>query len=202
VTDNYAKIVEDNLLRLYADLPKDLGDNLPAETSGDQYVFEAFGETCVISSGGITLGGERPLSVLGILISLYALHACPDACILHPFKAFKEFPDSAPYVGAFATHTEQLLVSHVEKIQAVIPVVAGALGGREDTSSGGGDFSFVVYPMPKIALRYVFYEADDEFPASVTCLFSCNAHRFLPMDGLADVGEYTSRKIVTMLDTS
>lgn len=199
MTDNYAKIVQDNLDRLYTDLPKDLADNLPGEKSGNRFVFEAFGDTCEIAPDGITLCGETPSSVLGILISLYALHACPDVQILQPFKAFKEFPDAAPYVGAFATHTEQLLVPHVDKIQSEILKITGTLGGTEDPDSGGGDFSFIVHPFPKIALRYVFYEADEEFPASVTCLFSNNANRFLPMDGLADAGEYTSRKILTLL---
>lgn len=199
MTDNYAKIVQDNLDRLYADLPKDLADNLPGEKSGNRFVFEAFGDTCEIAPDGITLYGETPSSVLGILISLYALHACPDVCIFQPFKAFKEFPDAAPYVGAFATHTEQLLVPYVDKIQPEILKITGTLGGTEDPDSGGGDFSFIVHPFPKIALRYVFYEADEEFPASATCLFSNNANRFLPMDGLADVGEYTSRKILTLL---
>jgi hypothetical protein len=199
VTDNYAKIVRNNLDRLYADLPKDLADNLPGEKSGDRFVFEAFGSTCETAPDGITLGEEAPESVLGILITLYALHACPESCVLSPFKAFKEFPDAAPYVGAFVTHTEQLLVPHVEKIQAAIQKITATLSGREDPDTGGGDFSFIVYPFPKVALRYVFYEADEEFPASVTCLFSNNANRFLPMDGLADVGEYTSRKILTLL---
>ena len=199
MTDNYAGIVRDNLDRLYADPPKDLAVNLPGEKSEECYIFNAFGETCVIAPDGITLGGESPPSVLGILISLYALHACPDVCIAHPFKAFKEFPDSAPYVGAFATHTEQLLVPHVGKILAAVPTIAGTLDGKKDAFHDGADFSFVVYPLPKIALRYIFYEADEDFPASVTCLFSCNANRFLPMDGLADVAEYTSRKIVALL---
>lgn len=200
MTDNYVKIVQDNLDRLYSDLPKDLSDYLPGEKSGNRFVFEAFGDTCEIAPHGIALGGEAPISVLGILISLYALHACPDSCILKPFKAFKEFPDAAPYVGAFATHTEQLLVPHVDMIQQEIRKITGSLGGTEDPDSGGGDFSFIVYPFPKIALRYVFYEADEEFPASATCLFSNNANRFMPMDGLADVGEYTSRKILMLLN--
>jgi len=199
VTDNYAKIVEDNLDRLYTDLSKDLAENLPGETAGDRFTFEAFGDTCEITPGGITLGGEPPLSVMGILVSLYALNACPDSCILRPFKAFKQFPDAAPYVGAFATHTEQLLVPHVDGIRSAIPVITESLRGEEDRSTDGGDFSFIVYPLPKIALRYIFYEADEDFPASATCLFSNNANRFLPTDGLADVGEYTSKKILTFL---
>jgi len=46
--------------------------------------------------------------MFGILISLYALNACSDICVPSPLKSFKEFPDSMPYVGAFATHTEKL----------------------------------------------------------------------------------------------
>ena len=55
------------------------------------------------------------------------------------------------------------------------------------------------YPLPKIALCYIFYEADDDFPALVTCLFSNNVNQFLPVDGLADVGEYISRKILNLI---
>jgi len=33
----------------------------------------------------------------------------------------------------------------------------------------------------------------------VTCLYSNNAIEFIPIDGLADVGEYTSKEIVGIL---
>ena len=118
MTDNYSKIVRDNLDRLYGNLPPDLAKNLPAEQDGDRFVFDAFGEKCRIEPDGIVLGEEEHASVLGILISL---------C-------------------------------------------------------------------------YIFYEADDEFPASVTCLYSNNARLFLPVDALADVGEYSSRKILKLIE--
>jgi hypothetical protein len=200
MTDNYAKIVQDNLDRLYGDLPHDLAKNLPGEQDGERFIFDAFGETCVIEPKRITLGGEEPSSVFGILISLYALNACSDSCVLSPFKSFKEFPDSMPYVGAFRSHAEQLLVPHVAKIKKEVQTITRTLKGENAPSESIGDFSFVVYPLPKIALCYIFYEADDEFPASVTCLFSNNANRFMPIDGLADVGEYTSRKILCLID--
>ena len=106
--DNYAKLVKDNLERLYGNLPGDLGDRIPGEKNGLAYSFTAFGQACVISPDGIILGGVKPPGVIGILLSLYALNATTDLPILEPFKAFKEFSDSAPYVGAFASHTEQI----------------------------------------------------------------------------------------------
>jgi hypothetical protein len=115
--DNYAKIVQDNLSRLYSNLPKDLAKNLPGEQNEERFIFDAFGEKCVIEPKRITLGEKEHSSVFGILISLYALNACSDICVPSPLKSFKEFPDSMPYVGAFATHTEKLLVPHIVKIK-------------------------------------------------------------------------------------
>ena len=58
--------------------------------------------------------------------------------------------------------------------------------------------SLLLYPLPKIALCYVFYMPDDDFPASATCLFSSNAGDFMPLDGLADMAEYTSKKMIEL----
>jgi uncharacterized protein DUF3786 len=200
VTDNYAKIAKENLDRLYADLPEDLAHNLPGKQNGNRFVFNAFGETCVVDPSGISLGDEKHSSIFNILISLYALNARSDTCVLAPLKAFKEFENSMPYVGAFTTHTEQLLVPHVHKIKAAIQKIKGSLNGKDAPVDAGGDFAFVLFPLPKIALCYIFYEADDDFPASVTCLYSHNASLFLPVDGLADVGEYTSKKMLTLIE--
>lgn len=198
--DNYANIVRDNLDRLYNNLPKDLASNLPGEQDGNRFLFNAFGERCVIEPKRIKLGKTEHSSVFGILISLYALHACSDICVPSPFKSFKEFPNSMPYVGAFTTHTEQALVPYITKIKESVPRITEPLKGGKAPSGTGGDFSFIVYPLPKVALCYIFYEADDDFPASVTCLYSNNANQFMPVDGLADVGEYTSKKIINLID--
>ncbi|MFC1533662.1 DUF3786 domain-containing protein [Thermodesulfobacteriota bacterium] len=200
MTDNYAKIVQDNLVRLYGDLPYDLAKNLPGEQDGERFIFDAFGEKCIIEPKKIKLGDEEQSSVFGILISLYALYASSEICIPSPLKSFREFPDSMPYVGAFTTHTEQLLVPYATKIKEKVLTIMKTFKGENAPSEAGGDFSFIVYPLPKIALCYIFYEADDDFPASVTCLYSNNANQFLPIDGLADVGEYTSRKILNLMD--
>jgi hypothetical protein len=199
IGDNYAKIVRGNLERLYGNFPVDLERTLPAERNGDSLLFHAFGETCEVRPGGIFLGKVQQTGVIGILISLYALHARPEPTLLDPLKAFKDFPNSMPYAGAFVTHTQQILVPHVERIEKAKHQIMANLNGYNAPASVEGDFSFIVYPLPKIALCYIFYEADDEFSASVTCLYSNNALGFLPIDALADVGEYTSRKILDLI---
>lgn len=199
MTDNYANIVQDNLNQLYGNLPKDLAQDLPGEQEGERFIFNAFGEKCQIDPEGISLGDKEHSSVFGILISLYALNARPDPCVLEPLKGFKEFPDSMPYVGAFSSHSEQILVSAVGGMQLNQNKIMDAMNGEPGPSDVGGDIVFRVRPLPKIALCYILYESDEDFPPSVTCLYSNNANRFMPMDGLADVGEYTSRAILDII---
>ena len=200
VGDNYAKIVKSNLEKLFRNLPADLELKLPGDREEDHFVFDAFGERCQIGPDGIYLGKVRQSGVIGILISLYALHVKLDQYVLEPLKAFKDFPNSMPYAGAFVTHTQQILVPHVERIAEFRNRIIKQFRGQEAPSGVGGDFSFVVHPLPKIALCYIFYDADDDFPASATCLYSSNALSFLPIDALADVGEYTSRKMLDLID--
>jgi hypothetical protein len=199
MSNNYAKIVQDNLKKLYENLPSDLAGALTAQQNGNAFLFEAFGDTCEIRSDGIFLSEVQQTGVIGILISLYALNAKPESCLVEPLKAFKDLPNSMPYAGAFVTHTQQILVPYVEKIQVSIDRIVETLNGCEAPSNVGGDFSFMVHPLPKIALCYIFYESDEDFPASVTCLYSNNALSFLPIDALADIGEYTSKKILDLI---
>ena len=198
--DHYAKIIEENLRLLYQTPLEQLSSTLPAERDGDCFVFEAFGDTCRIAPDGVFLCNRRDTGASGVLISLYARHSRPIPQIVAPLKAFRELPNSMPYAGAFTSHTETPLTQQVDRIEAAQSLITRALRGEPSSDLAGGDFSFLVRPLPKISLGYIFYRADEEFAASVTCLFSNNARDFMPIDGLADVGEYTSKKILALLD--
>lgn len=52
-----------------------------------------------------------------------------------------------------------------------------SLGGTE--SAGGGDLSFDLFLFPDLPLRFRFWHADEEFPASLDLLWDRNALQFL-----------------------
>ena len=194
---NYEKIILQNLCTIYHNLNEnDLEEWLPAHKDSLFFHFSAFGEPCRIGPEEVTLSGIPERGPRGLVISLYCLHAKPDPVVLEPFKSFKEFPDSAPYQGAFTANSERPLVPRVPWVKATLDKIAGAFNGKENVTDAAGDFSVLLFPLPKIALCYVFYLPDEEFPASVKCLFSANSLLFMPLDGLADVAEYTTRKMV------
>ncbi len=193
---NYEKLIAQNISRLFSQPPSDLSVRLGAEKGGDVYRFQAFGETCTLGASGITLSGIPVGDPRGLIVSLYALHVVPDPKIMEPFKSFKDLPNSMPYQGAFSSNSERILIPHVRKIKDKKEEIKKAFHG---TDWAGGDFSFLLYPLPKIALCYIFYLDDEDFPASATCLFSSNALSYLPLDGLADLGEYTSKELIDII---
>ncbi|MGD8541886.1 MAG: DUF3786 domain-containing protein [Desulfobacteraceae bacterium] len=194
----YARIVRANLEALFEAPPPDLAARLGGVPLGAGVALRAFGEDCELTPRGILLGGRPQSGVLGILISLYGRHAHPAAARREPFRAFKELPGSMPYAGAFAVNAEGILVPHAARLEASLAAVVAALDGGPAPAAVGGDLAFCVRPLPKIWLCYILYRADEEFPAAVTCLFSANAERFLPLDALADTAEATTRRIIAL----
>jgi hypothetical protein len=199
MTSNYAPIIAQNLEILFKDDLQERAVALAAEIDGENLSMQAFGHHCRYAKEGIFLDDAPETGPRGIILSLYALHAIDEEMRLDPFKSFKEMPNSMPYQGAFRNRTETALVEAVEQIEEEREAVISALDGYDAPVSTGGDFAFILRPLPKIALCYLFYAADDDFPANVTCLYSNNAAHFMPTDGLADIGEYTSKRILELL---
>lgn len=199
MSTNYTTIIENNLKERYAALPPDMADRIGARQVDDAFLFNAFGRQCRISPNRILLDDEELADARGVILSLYALHASPEPVRMGPLRAFKEFKNSMPYAGAFSTHTEQVLAPYADQMATTLDLILETLKGDTAPTDVGGDLSFTVNPLPKIHLCYIVYEADEDFPASVTCLYSANAASFLPIDALADVGEYTSGRIMELV---
>ncbi|MBW1689882.1 MAG: hypothetical protein DRG87_09050 [Deltaproteobacteria bacterium] len=198
MSDNFLKIQLRYVREIYDKLFEDLEDYLPAIREGNTFHFNAFGQPCTITPEGIFLSGELLTGGLGIIIALYARYVSRDEVQLLPPKAFAQIKGSQPHQGAFRVRSEQSLVPHVGDIRKSMDRIVRAFDGFEN-KDGSGDFSFTLFPLPKVPLYYVFYCADEEFPASVTCLFAANAESFMPIDGLADVGEHTAEKIFELI---
>ncbi len=104
-----------------------------------------------------------------------------------------------PYHAAFSAHAERVLIPHVPSIRRAQEKILAAFSGHPNTDAPTGDFSFTLYPLPKVPLYWIFHLPDEEFPASVTCLFATNAAEMMPVDGLADVAEMTAKRVISLV---
>lgn len=196
---SFKKVIDGYLSSVFS---KDLGvvaRMTCAELCPKSLRLEAFGSMWEIKREGVF--GEEGLEVgpKGILISMYLNSQADLDMRLLPFKSFKELPGSMPYQDAFKARSELVLVPYIFKIMKNYDLILQKLKGEDAKTILGGDMSFIVRPFPKIALGYIFYLPDEDFPASVTCLFSNNANQFMSIDGLADTAEQTSKSIISML---
>lgn len=194
---NYESIIRSYLHRAFGRGRETLRRAVPSESNDRGLIFKAFGKRCCASEEGIILDDAEEKGALGVLISIYLLYV-PEIAPTFPssWKAFRDFPDTMPYWGAFRANAEEPLVPFVEKIFSIQQVIYEHFDGQPITGTPG-DFSFVVFPFPKLPLLYIFYLPDEEFPAEVRCLFP-SENNFMPVDALADVAEYTGRLMVDL----
>ncbi|MDR3239249.1 MAG: DUF3786 domain-containing protein [Clostridiales bacterium] len=75
----------------------------------------------------------------------------------------------------------------VKKFSGKVDLLNSALiqlGAVEQTPEPGS-WSWIIHPLPKIPVKIVYYEADDEFPADIDILFDDTAPRFMEFECLA-----------------
>jgi len=188
----YAETIRRNLRQAFQTDHHWLADCLGAMKTRQGIALRAFGRDGLLTSEAVCLNGEPDWGPRGVVLSLLACRARPDECQPEPLRAFRELPHSMPYVGAFRTHAETVLIPRVGELAPAVRAIATAMDGVVPSDPAPGDFALRLHPVPKIQLTYLFYLPDETFPANVTCLFSQNADYFLPTDALADLAEYTS----------
>ncbi len=198
----YEEIIREYLKKAWARSLESLTKAVPVvpDPSG-ALSFEAFGKRCTVRRESVFFDGVLEVGPKAVLAAIYVAHVPERTAPLHPLKAFKEIPNSGPYQAAFAVHAEQVLVPHVPKIKARLDYLIQFFSGHRNTDAPSGDFSFTLYPFPRIPLYYIVHEADDEFPAAVTCLFGGDCASFMPLDALADVAEYTAQELIAGCQT-
>ncbi len=199
MTDNYQKLAASNMAHVFHAPPPDLAQRLGGKQTDSGITLRAFGKRWILTPTAVTPENDRGASVEALLVSLYARHNNAALMQREPFMAFKELPGSGPYAGAFTRHAQLSLAPFVFLMDQRQDKLCALMDGVKANRPGTGDLVFTLQPLPKIALRYICYHADEDFPAAVTCLYSHNASAFLPTDALADVGEYTAKAIISML---
>ena len=80
--------------------------------------------------------------------------------------------------------------------------VANQLGGVLDpVATAGGEHCWTFPVLPRIPVRLIFYEADEEFPADIQILFERTATRFLEFECLAFLTGCFTKSLITAART-
>lgn len=118
-------------------------------------------------------------------------HLCfyqPEAENAGEMVSFRELRACAVFEPAYRRGTLEPFAAHFSGRRSLLEARAREIGGRREDY---GDVAFTFDAFPLVQLRYVFWDADEELPASANILFDRNICRFVhpeSVPGLAGLG--------------
>jgi hypothetical protein len=95
--------------------------------------------------------------------------------------AFKELPDGRLYDSTFYRRTVKLLLKKFGDSPAKLIAAAAKIGGIPVKM---GDAAVTVQAFPKVAVTWVLWRGDDEFPAEGSVLLDRGVPDYLPTEDI------------------
>jgi hypothetical protein len=144
------------------------------------------GRKYLISKNGVRLsGGGRFPEPVGSVLAHYVLQGRRS----EPAGDFVPLSKLAGPIFKQGSYSQDALeFPLLKRFEGRVPelvVAAESLGGRIGGESGLGSVSLIFELFPKIPLKLIFYDRDDEFPARITLLYDRQATHFVEFEFLA-----------------
>lgn len=155
-----------------------------------------FGELCKVSrrDGNIRKADDSAVLVEDRLTIMQHLHYYKQTAMESTKRvAFREIKEAAVFEKAYQKSSLKPLVrafsNHLEELR----LAGKKLQGKKESL---GDVSFTLQAFPRISLTYVFWDADEEFPASANILFDNRITDWTHPESVPVLAEIGTRKLI------
>ncbi len=133
-------------------------------------------------AAAVTLGSEaEPVPVAEKLLILHYLVTAGGTPPGGGQISFKEVPEGVVYYPTFYKRAIRPLLSRFGETPAALIPAAATFGGVD---AHQGDAAVTVPVFPKVAVTWVLWQGDDEFPAEGTILVDRNIQDYLPTEDI------------------
>lgn len=153
-----------------------------------------FGERCLVRDDGVYGGDRRLDSIAGILILRYLI-AAGTGPLTGEWVPYRFFRDGAIFAAHIKTHIEDALAREFMDKKGLLSERLMVLGARPHEAATNPDVSAVLEPLPHVPVLCLFWDRDEEFPASFQFLFDSSAPEYLDLESLAVLLHCTGLKI-------
>lgn len=134
------------------------------------------------SAGAVALGAEaEPVPIAESLLILHYLVTARGTPPGSGQISFKEVPEGVVYYPTFYKRAIRPLLSRFGAAPAGVIPAAAALGGVD---AHQGDAAVTVQAFPMVAITWVLWKGDDEFPAEGTILVDRTIQDYLPTEDI------------------
>jgi hypothetical protein len=162
--------------------------HLGAKNTGREVALDVLGRTCLVGSDGVKAqDGEHLDFTIRICAAYYLLHA-GNGELSGDWVSYRDFPDGAFFHAAFSQIVEDKIAHDFSGRLEALDAAVSVLAGQPLEAGLGGDRCIRFPTLPRAPLALVYYDQDEEFPASAKVLYDRNAPLFLDMECLAVLG--------------
>jgi hypothetical protein len=138
-------------------------------------------------------GSSQELGLDAQAILLFHFRTSRGTSLVGRWIAFSELPDGRFYSSAFQGYTGAALVQAFEGKKEAFEYASLNLGG---IPADIGDSAYIFNPLPRIPLLAIYWEGDEDFPASIQILFDASIIHHLPTDVCAILGSMLTRRLI------
>lgn len=199
--DNYEKVCADLVDRLGRTNLSAAAQGLGAEIREDSLHLDFFNVPMRVCKDGVRRadGGEEKDFMTRIILSHYMLQngASP---LKGEWVSYREFRDAALFMHYFQGQVEGRISRTFEGRADELTVSIRALGGGPYEGIETGDLCCMIRALPRIPLVLIFWDGDDDFPASTRILFDRSAPAYLDMECLAVLGHVLALRLAAAVD--
>jgi hypothetical protein len=191
---NYDHVCADLLAIVYDAGAVANAEALGGVTESDTARIPLLGVDCVVHSDGITQNG-RPLDTIGsILVMRYLLQAGNEE-IQNLWLPYRDLKDGGQFGSYIKAHIEDKIADLFSGKVALLRERLVAVGARPYSGEMQSDLVLLLSPLPKVPVLCLFWDRDDEFPASFQFLFDASAPAYLDLESLAATLQYIYLRI-------
>ena len=144
-------------------------------------------------SGDVTCFSKKSVSLITRLLLLHHLLHADGSPLVGRWVSYKDIPGGLLYAGVFERRVTEPLAKRFGTNAASFRDAGIALGGKPEEV---GDASFALRAFPRVPLKFVLWEGDDEFPPSVNVLFDASVEHYLPLEDIVVLGQLAAGRLI------
>ena len=110
--------------------------------------------------------------------------------------SYRDYKDAAFFISNFQVNVEECIARFFSGRADALKNAAARLDGRPYKDPQYDEVCYYIQALPKIPVLLVFYDRDDEFPASCKLLFDRSASIWLDMECLAVLGRIIADRLI------
>jgi hypothetical protein len=153
-----------------------------------------FHHLCTVREDGVYQHGKR-LATMGAILAIRYLLQGGSVPVQGRWVPYRDLKDGAQFAAYIRANIEDPIARAFEGNGGLLKERLGLLGGKGANTEVRADLALALEPFPNLPLLTLFWDKDEEFPASFQFLFDASACEYLDLESLAVLLEYVYLKI-------